>query len=87
MAGDTASRCPVVEAFERQVDIGADRPAVLLPGPPLRYPDQEERANAVANLLLDRLGPRSVGVALLVRDPVHMLAALLGVLKAGNRHQ
>jgi acyl-coenzyme A synthetase/AMP-(fatty) acid ligase/acyl carrier protein len=80
--------CPVVEAFERQVDAGPQRPAVLVADDvadqEVRYHDLEERANALANLLLERRGPGAEPVALAVRDPALMLAALLGVLKAGR---
>jgi isopropylmalate/homocitrate/citramalate synthase/acyl-coenzyme A synthetase/AMP-(fatty) acid ligase len=80
-----AVRCPVVERFERLVDDQGDRPAVLPAGrPAVSYGELEERANAVAHAVLDLRGDGPEAVALLLRDPATMLAAALGVLKAGK---
>ncbi|HSR25141.1 MAG TPA: AMP-binding protein [Candidatus Eisenbacteria bacterium] len=80
-------RCPVVERFERLVDAGGDRPAVLLSGrPAVTYRELDERANAIAHALLDRRGDGPEPVPLHVHDPASMLAAVLGVLKAGKHY-
>jgi acyl-coenzyme A synthetase/AMP-(fatty) acid ligase/acyl carrier protein len=79
--------CPVVERFERLVDAHGDRPAVLPPGrAAVTYRELDERANAIAHALLDRLGEDPEPVPLHVQDAASMLAAALGVLKAGKHY-
>lgn len=78
------STCSVVAAFEAAVDSGPNRPAVVLPDGTVSYAALDARANAVAAALLDRRGEGSEPVPLMVLDPAWMLAACLGVLKAGK---
>jgi acyl-coenzyme A synthetase/AMP-(fatty) acid ligase/acyl carrier protein len=76
-------RCPVVGAFEQQADAAADRPAVILPEGTVCYGELSARADAVAQELLAGLGDEPTAIPLMVLDPGWMLAAALGVLKAG----
>ncbi|HEV2372277.1 MAG TPA: non-ribosomal peptide synthetase [Streptosporangiaceae bacterium] len=83
-ATSTLTACPVVAAFEDRVDTGPDRPAVVLASGTVSYRELDARANAVAAILLDRRGEGPEPVPLMVRDPAWMLAACMGVLKAGK---
>ncbi|MFF8783906.1 non-ribosomal peptide synthetase [Streptomyces sp. NPDC015125] len=76
--------CPVVAEFEHQVHTGPDRPAVILPGGTVDYRELGARADAVARALIDCRGEGTEPVPLMVLDPAWMLAACLGVLKAGK---
>jgi acyl-coenzyme A synthetase/AMP-(fatty) acid ligase/acyl carrier protein len=83
-AGTAPTRCPVVTAFEHQVDAGGDRVAVVLPDGMVSYAELDARANAVAQELLARRGDQAEPVPLMVLDPAWMLAVAFGVLKAGK---
>jgi acyl-coenzyme A synthetase/AMP-(fatty) acid ligase/L-amino acid N-acyltransferase YncA/acyl carrier protein len=78
----------VVEAFERCVDAGPDRHAVRCPGREasrdISFGQLENWANAIASELLARRGSGPEPVPLAVCAPDLMLAAALGVLKAGK---
>jgi peptide synthetase PhsA len=79
-----ASGCPVVAAFEARADADPAAPAVVGDGDVVTFGQLEAAANGVAGELLARRGPALEPVALMVRDPARMLAAMLGVLKAGK---
>ncbi|HEY0935855.1 MAG TPA: non-ribosomal peptide synthetase [Trebonia sp.] len=76
--------CPVVKAFETVVDAGPDRPAIVLRDRTATFAELDGRANAVAWMLRELPGGRRDPVALSIRDPLSMVAAQLGALKAGR---
>ena len=78
------SGCPVVNAFEATVDAGPQRPAVVLRDRVVSYAELDGRANAVAHLLRAQPGGRHEPVVLSIADPVAMIAAQFGSLKAGR---
>jgi peptide synthetase PhsA len=78
--------CPVVEAFEARVDEHPDRPALVRDGDVVTFGELDALANGIARELLARRGGASEPVALTIRDPGRMLAAMLGVLKAGKHY-
>lgn len=73
----------VHEHFEEQCDRTPDRIAVRFGPVMCSYAELEERANRIANLLRGYGVCRGSLVGLAVERGVDMLAALLGVLKAG----
>ncbi|HEV2639539.1 MAG TPA: non-ribosomal peptide synthetase [Actinocrinis sp.] len=81
---DASPGCPVVRAFERVVDAAPDSPAVLVADREVSFAELDALANAVALRLLDQPGGPDSPVALLVEDPVLMIAAQLGTLKAAR---
>lgn len=71
------------ELFEQQAALTPDPIAVVSEGQSISYRKLNEQANQVAHLLLQRGLPQEALVALCMeRSPV-MVAALLGILKAG----
>lgn len=78
------TRCPAVRAFEAAVDAGPQRPAIVLPGRVVTFTELDGQANGVARLVLELPGGRGDPVALSITDPVAMVAAQLGALKAGR---
>ncbi len=76
----------VVEEFERRVDIERKRVAVRACGgtADVTYLELDCWANAIAADLLARRGDNPEPVPLLIGSAAHMLAAALGVLKAGK---
>ncbi|KPI15317.1 Phenylalanine racemase (ATP-hydrolyzing) [Actinobacteria bacterium OK074] len=82
--GRPPTGCPVVAEFELRARTGPDRPAIVLPEETVDYRELAARADAVARALLDTRGEGSEPVPLMVLHPAWMLAACLGVLKAGK---
>ena len=70
--------------FEEQVSQLAQRPAVQSPTQQLTYAELNGAANAVAHAILARVGPGGRPVAIYLKPDVTQIAAMLGVLKAGN---
>ena len=62
----------------------ADRIAVSVPGKEWTYAELDQRSNGLAARILDRLGKNSEPVVLLMEHDAPLLAAILGVLKAGK---
>ncbi|MFE7619211.1 amino acid adenylation domain-containing protein, partial [Streptomyces sp. NPDC057496] len=80
-AGETADE-PLARFGER-VKAAPDAPALRWNGGRLTYAELDRRANAVARVLLGRgIGPEDVVAVVAPRRP-EVVAALLGVLKAG----
>ncbi|QEH36903.1 Linear gramicidin synthase subunit D [Aquisphaera giovannonii] len=74
---------PVTRLFELQARKTPDAPAVVCEGRELSYRELDERANRLAALLRDNgVGPASL-VGLLAARSVDLVAAMLGILKAG----
>ena len=69
--------------FENQVLENPDAIALRVSGKSITYSDLNERANRIANALIRRgVEPRSNVLVMLRRD-VNLIAAILGILKAG----
>lgn len=82
-----APAASVVEAFERQVDAEPTRDAIRSRDEAMgdvSFGALDACANAIAAELLSRRGSKPEPVPLMVRSPGLMLAAALGVLKAGK---
>jgi amino acid adenylation domain-containing protein len=75
--------CRMHEHFERQCDRAPDRTAVRSDEQTLSYRQLEVRANRIAHLLRQRGVQRGALVGLAMDRGADMLAALLGILKAG----
>lgn len=78
------TRCPALRTFETVVDAGPRRPAIVLRDRVVTFAELDGRANGVARLVSELPGGRGDPVALSISDPVLMVAAQLGVLKAGR---
>src|SRR6476646_3797610 len=74
----------IAQRFAAQVSAHPDRVAVSCKGGALTYRELNGRANLFAHAILDRLGPGSEAVALLLPQESDLVAAILGVLKAGK---
>jgi amino acid adenylation domain-containing protein len=82
LGGDRARRC-LHQIFEEQVDRAPDAPAVSMAAERLTYRELDERANRLAHHLI-RSGVRPGDrVALSLERSAAMVAAILGVFKAG----
>ncbi|MGL5825187.1 MAG: non-ribosomal peptide synthetase [Nocardioides sp.] len=71
-------------AFARVLDHSADRPVIIEDDRTTSFAELDRRAAALAAVVRPGAADSSAPVALLVRDPVTMLAAQLGVLRAGR---
>ncbi|AOX00333.1 hypothetical protein BJP34_13495 [Moorena producens PAL-8-15-08-1] len=74
----------IVEQFEQQVSRHGNRLAIGFPGQDLTYNALNQWANRIARAVLTKLGAGSQPVALLFETGPSMMAAMLGVLKAGK---
>ena len=74
----------ISERFEQMVALHPDRIAVSTTGQVLTYDELNQRANRVARALLARRGEVNEPIALFIEDRACMIAAILGVLKAGK---
>jgi len=76
----------VPERFEKQVLLYADRPAVKTATHELTYRRLNQAANRVARAVLARRGEGEEPVAVLLQKDAPLIAAILGVLKAGKMY-
>ena len=74
----------ISERFEQQVDRFSDRLAISTPREDLTYAELEHRANLIAHELLERRGACEEPVGILLGQGAPVIAAILGVLKAGK---
>lgn len=72
------------DLFREQVRRHGDRPAVRGPDGALTYAELDERSSAIARAVPTPRGPDPEPVALLLANDAAMIAALLGVWKAGR---
>jgi amino acid adenylation domain-containing protein len=74
------------ELFEEQALKTPDRLAVIAAGAQLTYRELDQRANQIANLLVERgVGPESL-VGICLERSVELMVAMLGILKAGGAY-
>jgi len=74
------------QLFERQAAADPDRVAVVCGGAALSYGELDRRSNQVAHFLLAACRAERAMVGIFLRRTVDMLAALLGILKAGKTY-
>jgi amino acid adenylation domain-containing protein len=74
----------IPQRFEQQVSRYPDRPAVNTRNRQLSYAELNKVANRVAQALLAQRGAGAESIALLLEHDAAMIAAILGVLKAGK---
>jgi amino acid adenylation domain-containing protein len=74
----------IPERFEQMVRRYPDRIAIKTTTHALNYDELNKRANRLARAILARRGEAKEAIALLIEDRSSMLAAILGVLKAGK---
>ncbi|HVR99853.1 MAG TPA: amino acid adenylation domain-containing protein, partial [Thermoanaerobaculia bacterium] len=83
-ADGVAAPVSVLELFERRVRLAPDAPALSQEGRRFTYAELDRWSNRLANRLL-RLGVRpEARVAVLAERSPELIAALLGILKAGG---
>ncbi len=75
--------CRMHELFERQCDLGPDRVALRIGQESLSYGQLEARANRIARLLRQHGVQAGALVGLALERNADVVAALLGILKAG----
>src|SRR5205085_7659832 len=73
----------VVQLFERSVDEFESRAAIDCAGQTLSYGEIDIASSNFANYLLDAGATKGATVAILLEDPVEVIKAILGTLKAG----
>src|SRR5215212_630318 len=82
-AASVSDKC-LHELFEEQALNTPHRPAVVAAGAQLTYRELDQRANQLANLLVERgVGPESL-VGICLERSVELMVAMLGILKAGG---
>lgn len=74
----------LVSMFEAQVARYPDRMAIVCGDRSLTYSELNQAANRIAHVILSRLGDQATTVALLFQPGTTIVAAILGVLKAGK---
>jgi len=85
-AGGFAGGALMHQLFEDRAAAQPEAPAVIWEGVEQTYAGLEARANRVAHLLLDLGVGRGTPVGVWMERSHHMLAAVLGVLKAGGTY-
>ena len=80
----TQTEQSLADRFEQQVNLNPERIAVKFKGQSVSYRQLNERANRVARVLLQARGEREEQIALLLENGDMLIAAILGVLKAGK---
>jgi amino acid adenylation domain-containing protein len=86
MASGIVSAGTIHDAFRAQVRQVPDRPAVVSEAGDLTYAELDRRSTEVASALIGRgFRPGDIGLLLADRSP-HVIAGLLGVLKAGGAY-
>jgi amino acid adenylation domain-containing protein/non-ribosomal peptide synthase protein (TIGR01720 family) len=76
----------VDELFDNQVRLIADRKAVVAGNDSLTYHELNEKANAIAAKLLEFGVTRDSIIAVLIERSVDMIAAIIGIIKAGGAY-
>jgi len=76
----------IPDRFEKQVQKNGTRLAIGTRSNSLTYQELDFFSNRIANAILESDTPRSDPVALLFEQDSPMIAAILGVLKAGNSY-
>jgi amino acid adenylation domain-containing protein len=76
----------ITDRFDEQVESQPDRIAVRATSGQWTYRELQATTNRVARAVLTTIGPASTGVALLCDHDAPMIAAVLGVLKAGKAY-
>ncbi len=74
----------IPQRFERQVSIYPNRIAVKTRREKLSYAELNDLANRIASAILDARGGGSEPVAVLMEQSARLIAAVLGILKAGK---
>lgn len=72
-----------IEQFEAQVEKNPEKTAVYYLEEQLTYSQLNERANAVANQLIEKQVGTNDVVALIVEQSVELVVGIMGILKAG----
>ncbi|HEY9868281.1 MAG TPA: AMP-binding protein [Candidatus Obscuribacterales bacterium] len=70
--------------FEEQVARHPRRRAIYVPGREFSYEELNAKSNQIARVLVNRLGEAGKGVALFMEQGAMIVAAILGILKAGK---
>lgn len=70
--------------FEQQVRVWSSRTAIKTGNHQFTYSDLNQAANCVAQSILDRNGEGEQRVALLMQHEAPLIAAIIGILKAGK---
>jgi non-ribosomal peptide synthetase component F len=81
---NTAINQSIAGRFEQQVAQHPDRLAVVSAESQLTYAELNQVANRIARAVLSHLGEGEEPVALLFEEGAFIIAAILGVLKAGK---
>ncbi|WP_054948753.1 non-ribosomal peptide synthetase [Numidum massiliense] len=83
----TVSRYPgergIIPLFEQWVHERGDRNALVLDNQSMSYKKLNSRSNRIARAILEKGGVPGTAIALLLHRSFDMIAAILGVLKAG----
>ena len=74
----------IAARFEKIAALYADRVAVKTPHEALTYEELNKLANRIAHAILARRNPSAAPIALLFKQDIFSIAAVLGVLKAGR---
>lgn len=70
--------------FEEQVRKHPEQPALKTHRIALTYKELNQAANRIARVIVQRCGAGSQHVAVLASDDAHIIAAIIGILKAGK---
>ena len=74
----------VSACFEEQVRRYPERPALRTHRIALTYKELNQAANRIARAIVQRCGAGSQHVAVFASDDAHIIAAIIGILKAGK---
>ncbi|MDC2865508.1 non-ribosomal peptide synthetase [Bacillus sp. BP-3] len=74
------------ELIEKQVELTPERTAVIFEGEALSYKQLNERANQLANLLIQKDLELEAPVGVCMERSLDLVVALLGILKAGGAY-
>lgn len=77
------TRDVITDVFAGMVRLHAQRPAITAPDRTFNYHGLDEYSNRLAHFILQQSQPKGAVIGLMTQRSSHMVAAMLGILKAG----
>ncbi|WP_124590810.1 non-ribosomal peptide synthetase [Tenacibaculum discolor] len=74
----------VISLFEKQVEVNKNKVALVFNDTEITYGDLENKANKLANILVEKGLRKEESVAIIMDRSIEMIVSMLGIIKAGG---